>query len=70
MGGSHLIREDKDWLYLYMYVHNDPDELPEWYDPDKHSDQLIESTETVGYELRIDYKVNKETYEIEILSIT
>jgi len=67
MGASRLSKEDDDWLYLYMYVHNDPDEYPDWYDETKHSQQLLEWTESVAYEIRIDYRVNKKTYEVEIL---
>jgi hypothetical protein len=70
MGASHLVKEDGEWLTLYMYVHNDPDELPDWYDVTKHSYDLLQWTESIAYEVRIDYRVNKTTYKVEILNVS
>ena len=72
MGTSRFNKEDDDWIYLTMYVHNDPDEWPEWYigNEDKYPRELVDITETIAYEIRIDYRVNKKTYKVEILLIS
>jgi hypothetical protein len=70
MGTSHLDKQDNEWLYLHMYVHNDPDELPEWYNEGIYPQELVEITETIAYEICIDYRVNKNTYKVEILNVS
>lgn len=71
---SSLIREDDQYLYLYKYVHANDDELPDWFiDKEgnwKYPEAMVLADDRVGYEVRISYHINKETFEVVIDEIT
>lgn len=75
---SQLLKEDDEFIYLREYVHHDSDEYSDWMctpdgrvcpDP-KWDMQLIEMADSACYEIRVDYKVNKKTYEVTFDEIT
>lgn len=69
---SRLVKEDDDYIYLVEYVHHDPDSYSDWMctpdlkvcpDP-KWPDELLIAADTALYEIRVEYRVNKKTYEV------
>ncbi len=69
---SRLLREDDEFLYLSNYVHEEPDEFPEWLcgpdgrecpDP-KWPQHIVEAEHYALYEVRIEYRIRKSDGEI------
>lgn len=71
MSISHLINEDDEFVYLYVYLHNDSDKIPKWIfdNPGKYTDKVELADHYVAYELRLDYKIHKVTGEVTYISI-
>lgn len=71
---SHLLKEDDDFLYLYKYIHNNEDELPDWFiDKEgnyKYPVEIAYADEGVGYEVKVTYRINKHTYKVITDEIT
>jgi hypothetical protein len=70
---SYLVKEDDEFLHLYRYLHDDPDEYPKWvFGEDnkfKYSDRIVEADGAAAYELRLDYRIRKSNAEVIIDSI-
>ena len=73
---STLIKETDDELFLYEYLHHDPDGYPEWLcdkdgncPSDKYSNQIVEAELHALYEVRIDYKIDKKTSKVILLNV-
>lgn len=64
---SNLVKEDDEFLHLYSYAHNEPDEYPEWIMPsissgspfDKYPEHIVQADHYALYEVRIDYRIRK-----------
>lgn len=71
---SDLVSEDKDFLFLYRYIHDEPDNFSRWeFNSDgtpKYTWEIHEAERYACFELRIDYRINKETGEVKILGAT
>ena len=71
---SHLVSEDAEYLYLFRYLHDEPDSFSAWEMADdgkgqKYSQTIQEAEHYAFYECRVDYRINKQTGDVEYLSI-
>ncbi len=69
---STLLKEDDEYIYLQEYIHNDNDSYSDWMctsdmkscpDP-KWDERLIDAADRALYEVKVQYRVNKKTYEV------
>lgn len=72
---STLVKETDTELFLEQYLHHDPDSYSEWegedgkYPSGKYSDKVHEVEHYAFYEVRVSYKINKETGEVTYLGV-
>ena len=65
---SKLLKEDDEYLYLYRYVHDERDEFSPWELDEKgetkYSQAIQEAEHYAAYELRVEYRIRKDTGEV------
>lgn len=70
MSTSTLVKEDDEFLYLYKYMHDEPDESAEWHFEGREPkgsgpygtnwpEPIITADNYATYEIRVDYRIRK-----------
>lgn len=65
---SKLVKETEDYLIIERYIHDDPDSFSPWELDDmgnpKYSAAVHEAENYAAYELKIEYRIDKNTGEV------
>ena len=67
---SSLVKETDDELFLFRYLHDDPDSFSEWElnktGGMKYNQAVHEAEQYAAFELKMEYRINKQTGEVTI----
>ena len=72
---SKFIKEDGEFIYLFRYIHDEPDEFSEWERGEdkvygsRYSEKVHVAEHYAFYEIGVNYKINKITGEVTYLGI-